>query len=65
MKKKKLTDQKKIIVESDVDLDASFGNAYREQYLEDNPRGYTAVTKTHKNKKKYNRKTKHKNNDSN
>ena len=60
MKKKKLTEENKIIVESDIDLDASLGNAYREQYLQQYPRGYTAVTKSHKNKKKYNRKTKHK-----
>lgn len=39
-------------------IDKSLGNAYREQYLEDNPHGFKAVKKVHKNKKKYNRKNK-------
>lgn len=40
-------------------LDAWLGAAHREQYLEENPHGYKKSTRVHKNKKKYNRKQKH------
>ena len=63
MKKKKLREEKSITVETDVDIDKALGNAHREQYLEDNPHGFKKVNHVHKNKKKYSRKKKHKNND--
>lgn len=56
MKKKKLKDQNKIIVKSDIDIDVALGNAHRRMYLEDNPHGYKKMNKIHKNKKKYDRK---------
>jgi hypothetical protein len=48
-KKKKKKSKKQLLIDS-------LGKGAREQYLEENPHGYKAVTKKHKNKKKYNRK---------
>jgi len=56
--KKKLKEENSITVESNIDIDAVLGNAHRTVYLEDNPHGYKSVKKVHKNKKKYNRKSK-------
>lgn len=50
--------KKKIKVE--VDIEAALGKGAREAYLEQHPHGYAATKKVHKNKKKYNRKSKHK-----
>lgn len=48
-----------IHIELDGDMVAkAFGKAMRENYLADNPHGFTVTTKKHKNKKKYNRKNK-------
>ena len=54
MKKKKKTFQ------INLDIDKFTGKLAREKYLEENPHGYKRVKKVHKNKKKYNRKNKHK-----
>jgi hypothetical protein len=43
-----------------IDLDTAFGKGFRLAYLENNPHGFSATTKKHKNKKKYNRKCKNK-----
>lgn len=51
---------KSVVIEITIDLDAAMGKAFREQYLKDNPHGFVAVKKIHKNKKKYNRNEKHK-----
>lgn len=60
--KKKLKNQKSIIVKSNIDLDKAFGKGAREESLAKNPHGFTKVTKIHKSKKNYSRKVKHKNN---
>lgn len=39
-------------------IDKTLGKSTREQYLIENPHGYTKILKVHKNKKKYNRKNK-------
>lgn len=44
-----------------VDLDKALGAAHRDQYLQENPHGFTKNNRIHKNKKKYSRKQKHKN----
>lgn len=45
-----------------IDLDTAFGLGVRLAHLEQNPHGFAQVTKKHKNKKKYNRKCKNKQN---
>lgn len=55
---KKLRDQNKIVVESNIDIDSVLGNMSREDYLKANPHGFTKMNKVHKNKKKYSRKRK-------
>ena len=51
---------KKKVIKTSIDLEAALGKGAREAYLEQNPHGYAATKKVHKNKKKYNRKEKHK-----
>ena len=58
--KKKIKNQKKFIVKSNVDLDKALGKGAREQALAENPHGFTKITKVHKSKKNYSRKVKHK-----
>lgn len=57
MKRKKIKLKNKVL-QVDVDLDKALGAAHRAQYLEDNPHGFTKVTKIHKSKKAYSRKQK-------
>ncbi|BDS13187.1 hypothetical protein [Aureispira anguillae] len=57
MKIKKLN-KKKTLIPLKTDIDKVLGAAQRDQYLKDNPHGYTKVNHVHKNKKKYSRKGK-------
>lgn len=54
MKKKKKKSENQI-------LDAGLGAGYRQAYLDQNPTGFSAVHKTHKNKKKYSKKDRRQN----
>lgn len=58
MKAKKIT-KKKLVVQVNLDIDKALGSAKRDEYLKDNPHGYAKINHVHKNKKKYNRKTKY------
>lgn len=66
MKKKKSNKikvgKKSIDIQISIDLDSALGLGARLAYLMQNPHGFAAVTKKHKNKKKYNRKSKLKDN---
>lgn len=57
-KKFKKKGKKKLIIETELDLEKAMGAAYREQYLEENPDGFRRTHKVHRNKKKYSRKGK-------
>lgn len=57
IKKVSTDDQEKEI------LVKALGKGARQQYLQDNPHGYSKVNKVHKSKKNYTRKSKHKGKD--
>lgn len=66
MKRKIKKIGKKVILKKDDSnktLEKNLGAAQRDVYLESNPHGFDSVNKIHKNKKKYSRKKKHKNNE--
>ncbi|MCH2043552.1 MAG: hypothetical protein MK212_05380 [Saprospiraceae bacterium] len=58
--KKKHSKRKYQSIKVKVDIETALGRAHREQYLEENPHGFRAIKKVHKNKQAYNRKKKHK-----
>lgn len=58
--KKKRSKRKYESIKVKVNIETALGKAHREQYLEENPHGFKAVKKVHKNKQAYNRKKKHK-----
>ena len=51
---------KKKTLTIELDTDKFMGKLARIKSLEENPHGFKQVKKVHKNKKKYNRKNKHK-----
>lgn len=43
-----------------INLEKALGKGHREAYIEENPHGFKASKKIHKNKNAYSRKSKHK-----